>query len=95
MLRKHVKYEDAKDRVTDLDMRISAEGPEDQTNAQETTRKNRLEGQLTVIDTLQSEMDDAVELLELGIAAVMENVADAGGIFVVVSIAQALTASYP
>ncbi len=41
----------------------------DQASAQETMReKNRLERQLAVIDALQLEMDDAIELLELGTA---------------------------
>ncbi len=40
-----------------------------QASAQETMReKNRLERQLAVIDALQLEMDDAIELLELGTA---------------------------
>ena len=41
----------------------------DQASAKETMReKNRLERQLAVIDALQLEMDDAIELLELGTA---------------------------
>ena len=70
LLRKHVKYDDAKARLTSLEAVISdGDFWNDQASAQETMReKNRLERQLLVIDSLQSEMDDAVELLELGAA---------------------------
>jgi len=70
LLRKHVKYDDAKARLTSLEVVISdGDFWNDQASAQETMReKNRLERQLSVIDSLQSEMDDAVELLELGAA---------------------------
>ena len=70
LLRKHVKYDDAKARLTSLEAVISdGDFWHDQASAQETMReKNRLERQLSVIDSLQSEMDDAVELLELGAA---------------------------
>jgi peptide chain release factor 2 len=70
LLRKHVKYDDAKARLTSLETVISdGDFWNDQASAQETMReKNRLERQLSVIDSLQSEMDDAVELLELGAA---------------------------
>jgi len=70
LLRKHVKYDDAKARLTSLEAVISdGDFWNDQASAQETMReKNRLERQLSVIDSLQSEMDDAVELLELGAA---------------------------
>ena len=70
LLRKHVKYDDAKARLADLEVAIS-DGNfwNDQANAQETMReKNRLERQLSIIDTLQFEMDDVVALLELGVA---------------------------
>ena len=70
LLRKHVKYDDAKARLEDLE-KIIADGDfwNDQVNAQETMReKNRLERRLSVIHTLQFEMDDAVALLELGAA---------------------------
>jgi len=70
LLRKHVKYDDAKARLTSLEA-ASSDGDfwNDQASAQETMReKNRIERQLSVIDNLQSEMDDAVELLELGAA---------------------------
>ena len=70
LLRKHVKYDDAKARLTSLEAVISdGDFWNDQASAQETMReKNWLERQLLVIDSLQSEMDDAVELLELGAA---------------------------
>ncbi|MGA1782948.1 MAG: peptide chain release factor 2 [Candidatus Puniceispirillaceae bacterium] len=70
LLRKHVKYDDAKARLTSLEAVISdGDFWNDQASAQETMReKNRLERKLSVIDSLQSEMDDAVELLELGAA---------------------------
>ncbi|MDA0357475.1 MAG: peptide chain release factor 2 [Proteobacteria bacterium] len=70
LLRKHVKYDDAKARLASLEAVISdGDFWNDQASAQETMReKNRLERQLSVIDSLQSEMDDAVELLELGAA---------------------------
>ena len=49
----------------------------DQASAQETMReKNRLERQLAVIDALQLEMDDAIELLELGTAEGDEEIID-------------------
>jgi len=70
LLRKHVKYDDAKARLTSLEA-ASSDGDfwNDQASAQETMReKNRIERQLSVIDNLQSEMDDALELLELGAA---------------------------
>jgi len=70
LLRKHVKYDDAKARLTSLEA-ASSDGDfwNDQASAQETMReKNRIERQLSVIDNLQSEMDDVLELLELGAA---------------------------
>ena len=49
----------------------------DQASAQETMReKNRLERQLAVIDALQLQMDDAIELLELGTAEGDEEIID-------------------
>lgn len=70
LLRKHVGYDVAKQRLASLEGVISAaDFWNDQANAQETMReKNRLERQLAIIDNLQSEMDDAVELIELGAA---------------------------
>ena len=70
LLRKHVKYDEAKARLLDLEV-IIANGDfwHDQENAQKTMReKNRIERQLSVIDTLQLEMNDLVALLELGAA---------------------------
>ena len=70
LLRKHVKYDEAKARLVDLEV-IIADGDfwHDQENAQKTMReKNRIERQLSVIDTLQLEMNDLVALLELGAA---------------------------
>ena len=70
LLRKHVKYDEAKARLVDLEV-IIANGDfwHDQENAQKTMReKNRIERQLSVIDTLQLEMNDLVALLELGAA---------------------------
>ena len=68
LLRQHVKYDEAKVRLADLEA-VTADGDfwNDQVAAQETMReKNRLERKLSVIDTLQCEMDDLVALLELG-----------------------------
>ena len=70
LLRKHVRYDEAKARLVDLEV-IIADGDfwHDQENAQKTMReKNRIERQLSVIDTLQLEMNDLVALLELGAA---------------------------
>jgi len=66
----HVKYDDAKAQLASLETIISdGDFWNDQASAQETMReKNRLERQLAVIDALQLEMDDAIELLELGAA---------------------------
>ena len=70
LLRKHVKYDEAKARLVDLEVIIAGgEFWHDQVNAQKTMReKNRLERQLSVIDSLQLEMNDLVALLELGAA---------------------------
>ncbi len=70
LLRKHVKYDEAKARLVDLEVIIADEDFwHDQGNAQKTMReKNRIERQLSVIDTLQLEMNDLVALLELGAA---------------------------
>ena len=70
LLYKHVKYDDAKAQLASLESVISdGDFWNDQASAQETMReKNRLERQLAVIDALQLEMDDAIELLELGTA---------------------------
>ena len=70
LLRKHVKYDDAKARLADLEaLTTNGDFWNDQMNALETMReKNRLERQLSAIDTLQFEMDDLVALMELGAA---------------------------
>ena len=70
LLRKHVKYDDAKARMADLEVAISnGDFWNDQENAQRIMReKNRLERQLSIIDKLQSEMEDVVALWELGVA---------------------------
>ena len=68
LLRVHVGYEAAMARLAELEMQ-SAEADfwNDQAVAQEAMReKNRLERQLTMITSLQSEMEDAVGLIELG-----------------------------
>ena len=68
LLRMHVGYEAAMARLAELESQ-SAEADfwNDQAVAQEAMReKNRLERQLTMITSLQSEMEDAVGLIELG-----------------------------
>ena len=68
LLRVHVGYEVAMARLAELESQ-SAEADfwNDQAVAQEAMReKNRLERQLTMITSLQSEMEDAVGLIELG-----------------------------
>jgi peptide chain release factor 2 len=68
LLRVHVGYEAAIARLAELESQ-SAEADfwNDQAVAQEAMReKNRLERQLTMIISLQSEMEDAVGLIELG-----------------------------
>ena len=68
LLRVHVGYEAAMARLAELELQ-SAEADfwNDQAVAQEAMReKNRLERQLTMITSLQSEMEDAVGLIELG-----------------------------
>ena len=68
LLRVHVGYEAAMARLAELELQ-SAEADfwDDQAVAQEAMReKNRLERQLTMITSLQSEMEDAVGLIELG-----------------------------
>ena len=68
LLRVHVGYEAAMARLAELESQ-SAEADfwNDQAVAQEAMReKNRLERQLTMITSLQSEMEDAVGLIELG-----------------------------
>ncbi len=78
LLCKHVKYDDAKAQLAGLESVISdGDFWNDQASAQEIMReKNRLERQLAVIDALQLEMDDAIELLELGSAEGDEEIID-------------------
>ena len=68
LLRKHVNFEAAQERLAELEtMSAGADFWNDQANAQEAMReKNRIERQITQIQSLQSEMDDAAELIELG-----------------------------
>ncbi len=80
LLRKHVGYNDAKSKLISLNnLILDGDFWNDQARAQETMReKNRLERKLLSIDNLQSEMEDAVAILELGVAeADMELVSDA------------------
>lgn len=68
LLRLHIGYDAAVARLTELEAQ-SAEADfwSNQAMAQEAMReKNRLERQLTMISSLQNEMDDAVGLIELG-----------------------------
>ena len=68
LLRKHVNFEAAQARLVELEeMSASADFWNDQAIAQDAMReKNRLERQVTQIQDLQREMDDAAELIELG-----------------------------
>ena len=68
LLRKHVDFEAASARLAELEA-LSADGDfwNDQAAAQEAMReKNRLQRQIDVIRLLQTELDDAVGLIELG-----------------------------
>jgi peptide chain release factor 2 len=68
LLRKHVNFDVASARLAELEA-LSAEGDfwNDQATAQETMReKNKLQHQISSITALQSELDDAAELIELG-----------------------------
>ena len=68
LLRKHVDFDAAKVRLAELE-ELSSEGDfwNDQAAAQEAMReKNRLERQVTMITDLQSQLDDAAGLIELG-----------------------------
>ena len=68
LLRKHVDFDAASARLAELE-ELSADGDfwNDQAAAQEAMReKNRLQRQVTMITDLQTEMDDAAELIELG-----------------------------
>ena len=68
LLRTHVDFDAATTRLTELEaLSAGADFWNDQAVAQEAMReKNRLERQLSVISSLQNEMDDAVVLIELG-----------------------------
>lgn len=68
LLRKHVNFDVASARLAELEA-LSAEGDfwNDQATAQEAMReKNKLQHQISSITALQSELDDAAELIELG-----------------------------
>ena len=68
LLRKHVDFEAATARLAELEA-LSAEGDfwNDQAAAQEAMReKNRLQRQIEAITALQTELDDATGLIELG-----------------------------
>jgi peptide chain release factor 2 len=68
LLRTHVDFDVARARLDQLEaLSASPDFWNDQALAQESMReKNRLERQLKMITTLQSELDDAVGLIELG-----------------------------
>ena len=68
LLRKHVSFDDAQDRLAALEAQTTASDFwNDQAEAQCVMReKNKLERQLHAIMSLQSEMKDAVDLIELG-----------------------------
>ena len=70
LLRKHVNFDDAKDRLADLEAQTTAaDFWNDQAVAQNVMReKNQLERQIQAITSLQGEMTDAVDLIELGTA---------------------------
>ena len=68
LLRKHVDFDAASLRLEELEA-LSAEGDfwNDQARAQEAMReKNRLQRQIEMITSLQTELDDATGLIELG-----------------------------
>ena len=68
LLRKHVDFDAASARLAELEA-LSADGDfwNDQAAAQEAMReKNRLQRQIEAITALQTELDDAVGLIELG-----------------------------
>ena len=70
LLRKHVNFDDAQDRLADLEAQTTAaDFWNDQAVAQNVMReKNQLERQIQAITSLQGEMTDAVDLIELGTA---------------------------
>jgi len=68
LLRKHVDFDAASLLLEELEA-LSAEGDfwNDQARAQEAMReKNRLQRQIEMITSLQTELDDAAGLIELG-----------------------------
>lgn len=68
LLRKHVDFDAATARLVELEA-LSADGDfwNDQAAAQEAMReKNRLQRQIDIITSLQTELDDAAGLIELG-----------------------------
>ena len=70
LLRRHVNFDDAQDRLAALEAQTTASDFwNDREKAQSVMReKNQLERQLHAITSLQSEMTDAVDLIELGAA---------------------------
>ena len=68
LLRKHISFDDASDRLAALEAQTTvSDFWNDQAEAQRVMReKNKLERQLNAIMSLQSELTDAVELIELG-----------------------------
>ena len=70
LLRKHVNFDDAQYRLEALEAQTTASDFwNDQGEAQRVMReKNQLERQLDAITSLQSQMLDAVDLIELGTA---------------------------
>ena len=70
LLRKHINFDEAVARLDDLEAQTTL--PDfwnDQTVAQNVMReKNRLERQINLIKGMQTEMDDCIGLIELGLA---------------------------
>ena len=70
LLRKHINFDEAVARLDDLEAQTTM--PDfwnDQTVAQNVMReKNRLERQINLIKDMQTEMDDCIGLIELGLA---------------------------
>ena len=76
LLRKHINFDEAVARLDDLEAQTTL--PDfwnDQTVAQNVMReKNQLERQINLIKGMQTEMDDCVDLIELGLAEGDEDV---------------------
>ncbi|MGB1953320.1 MAG: peptide chain release factor 2 [Candidatus Puniceispirillum sp.] len=76
LLRKHINFDEAVVRLDDLEAQTTM--PDfwnDQTVAQNVMReKNRLERQINLIKGMQTEMDDCIGLIELGLAEGDEDV---------------------